>query len=58
MLEHNEVRFPKHEESQSGPVVTYKLSPEELEDVIKKYGPPNRKRNKTRDSRKGGVGDG
>lgn len=36
MLEHNEVRFPKHEESQSGPVVTYKLSPEELEDVIKK----------------------
>ncbi len=35
-----EPRFPKSEEPANGPVIEYRLSPEEIEKIRKKYGPP------------------
>ena len=41
-LKYGEVRFPRHTGSPAGPVVTYLLNPDELAEVIEKYGPPGK----------------
>ena len=44
-LKYGEVRFPRHTGSPAGPVVTYLLNPDELAEVIEKYGPPGKYKN-------------
>lgn len=46
----NEVRFPRHEGSLSSPVITYRLSPEELSMIHAKYGPPNKNKGKKKNT--------
>lgn len=41
-----DIRFGTRTGSPPGPVVTYKLSDEELSEIIAKYGPPKRKKKK------------
>lgn len=46
-MRYSDLRFGNRNSSGAGPVKTYFLTPEELEEVHRKYGPPRRRRKRS-----------